>query len=166
MAAAAAAALVLAGCSSDSDDASSAGSDASAATSSSSAPSSSASAAPDVLQTASTELGTIVVDATGRSVYYFDKDTADSGTSTCSGECLENWPAVVADSASPQVNGVTGKVGTITRDDGTLQVTLDGLPLYLFIGDTKPGDVTGQAVEDVWWVVAADGTKITTPPPS
>jgi len=94
-------------------------------------------------------------------VYYFDKDTANSGTSTCSGECLAAWPAVVATSDSPKVDGVTGTVGTITRDDGTKQVTLNGLPLYLFVKDKAPGDVTGQAVQGVWWVVAPDGTKIT-----
>ena len=113
------------------------------------------------LRTASTSLGTIVVDSSGMTVYYFDKDTPNSGASTCSGQCLAAWPAVVATSDSPKVDGVTGTVGTITRSDGTKQVTLNGLPLYLFVKDKAPGDVTGQAVQSVWWVVAPDGTKIT-----
>jgi predicted lipoprotein with Yx(FWY)xxD motif len=166
LAATAAASLVLAGCTSGGSDSSSSEAGSPPPAPSSSSASSSSPASSDVLKTASTSLGTIVVDAQGLSVYYFDKDVAGSGKSTCSGQCLQDWPAVVADSSSPQVNGVTGKVGTIKRDDGTIQVTLNGLPLYLFIGDKKPGDVTGQAVDKVWWVVAPDGKKITTPPPA
>ncbi|WP_448625950.1 COG4315 family predicted lipoprotein [Geodermatophilus sp. URMC 64] len=145
-----AAVLVLAACGSNSTDSSS------AATGSSSAASADA-----VLKTADTDLGTVVVDGEGMTVYYFDKDTAASGTSACSGQCLANWPPVTADSDSPEVDGVTGTVGTITRDDGTTQVTLNGLPLYTWVKDRKPGDVTGQGVQGVWWVVAPDGTKIT-----
>ena len=143
--------VALAGCGS-SDDNSSSGS------SSSSADGSSASDA--VLSTADSDLGTIVVDADGRTVYVFDKDTAGSGASACSGDCLAKWPAVTADSDAPAVDGVSGDVGTITRDDGSTQVTLDGMPLYLYAGDSQAGDVTGQAVGGIWWVVAPDGSKI------
>ena len=143
--------LALAGCGS-SDDNSASGS------SSSSGDGSSASDA--VLSTADSDLGTIVVDADGRTVYVFDKDTAGSGTSACSGDCLAKWPAVTADSDAPAVDGVSGDVGTITRDDGSTQVTLDGMPLYLYAGDSQAGDVTGQAVGGIWWVVAPDGRKI------
>jgi predicted lipoprotein with Yx(FWY)xxD motif len=114
-----------------------------------------------VLATSDSPLGTIVVDGSGNTVYVFDKDTADSGTSSCSGDCLAKWPAVTADSADPAVDGVDGKVGTITRDDGSRQVTLDGLPLYTYAADSHAGDVTGQGVGDVWWVVGPDGSKIT-----
>ena len=113
-----------------------------------------------VLSTADSDLGTIVVDADGRTVYVFDKDTAGSGQSACSGDCLAKWPAVTADSDSPEVDGVDGDVGTITRDDGSTQVTLNGMPLYLYAGDSQAGDVTGQAVGGIWWVVAPDGSKI------
>ena len=113
-----------------------------------------------VLKTADSDLGKIVVDGDGRTVYVFDKDTPGSGTSACSGDCLAKWPAVTADSDSPEVDGVDGDVGTITRDDGTKQVTLAGMPLYLYAADSKAGDVTGQAVGGVWWVVAPDGKKI------
>jgi predicted lipoprotein with Yx(FWY)xxD motif len=114
-----------------------------------------------VLATADSEFGEIVVDAEGRTVYVFDRDTADSGSSACTGQCLDNWPAVAADAGDPAVDGVTGDVGTIERDDGTMQVTLDGLPLYTYVGDADAGDVTGQGVQDVWWVVGPDGAKIT-----
>jgi predicted lipoprotein with Yx(FWY)xxD motif len=119
-----------------------------------------------VLSTAASPLGEIAVAADGRTVYVFDKDTADAGTSACSGACAANWPAVIADTAEPAVDGVTGKVGTITRDDGTMQVTLDGMPLYTYAKDSDPGTVTGQGVQGVWWVVAADGAKVTAAPTS
>jgi predicted lipoprotein with Yx(FWY)xxD motif len=140
--------LGVAGCGSDS-----AGSSAGSGSSSASADA--------VLSTADSSLGTVVVDADGRTVYVFDKDTAGSGQSACSGDCLAKWPAVTTDSDSPEVDGVTGDVGTITRDDGSMQVTLGGMPLYLYAGDSQAGDVTGQAVGGVWWVVAPDGAKIT-----
>jgi predicted lipoprotein with Yx(FWY)xxD motif len=143
--------LALAGCG-GSDDDNAGGSSGAAAD---------GSAASDaVLATADSDLGTIVVDADGRTVYVFDKDTADSGQSACSGECLAKWPPVTADSDAPAVDGVSGEVGTITRDDGSTQVTLAGMPLYLYAGDSQAGDVTGQAVGGIWWVVASDGTKI------
>jgi predicted lipoprotein with Yx(FWY)xxD motif len=57
-------------------------------------------------------------------------------------------------------------VGTITRDDGTVQATLDGWPLYYWQGDKAPGDATGQGVQGVWWVLTPGGARVTTPPPS
>ena len=122
--------------------------------------SSSASASNAVLKTAQTDLGKVVVDADGRTVYVFDKDTAGSGTSACTGPCLAKWPPVQATSGSPTGSGVTGQLGTIKRDDGTEQVTLAGMPLYLYSGDSHAGDVTGQAVGGTWWVVSPDGKKI------
>src|SRR5215213_5967514 len=116
------------------------------------------------LRTADSDLGEIVVDADGKTVYVFDKDEPGAGKSNCSGKCTDNWPPVVADSPEPTADGVDGDLATIERDDGTLQVTLDGSPLYLFTGDGGPGDVTGQAVQDVWWVVGPDGKKITEAP--
>jgi predicted lipoprotein with Yx(FWY)xxD motif len=127
---------------------------------------SSASAANAALATADSSLGEIVVDGKGMTVYVFDKDAKGSGQSACSGDCVTKWPAVVAESDSPAVDGVTGEVGTITRDDGTKQVTLGGMPLYLSSGDAKAGDVTGQGVGGVWWVVRADGAKVTAAPTS
>ncbi|SFN71623.1 COG4315 family predicted lipoprotein [Mycetocola miduiensis] len=127
------------------------------------APAESSESASDAeLAVADTTLGDIVVDGEGMTVYIFDKDTADSGKSVCSGDCLAAWPPVATTSESPTVDGVTGTIGTITRDDGSLQVTLNGLPLYLYAPDEAAGDVTGQGVGGVWWVVGPDGTKIDT----
>lgn len=123
-----------------------------------------AAASDGVLSTAASDLGEIVVDAEGRTVYVFDRDTAGSGSSACEGTCLDNWPAVTADDPSPDVAGVSGEVGTIERGDGTRQVTLDGMPLYTYAGDADPGDVTGQGVQGVWWVVSPDGAKVSTAP--
>jgi predicted lipoprotein with Yx(FWY)xxD motif len=94
-------------------------------------------------------------------VYSFKKDVKDSGKSNCSGVCLALWPAVVAPSINPQVDGVTGTVGTITRDDGTMQVTVNGLPVYTYAKDSAAGDVSGQGVGGVWYVLAPSGEMIT-----
>lgn len=142
--------LLLAGCGSDDDSGGSAAAPRDDATST----------ADGVLGTADSDLGEIVVDAQGRTVYVFDKDTAGADSSACSGECLDNWPPVTTDTADPAVDGVTGEVGTIEWDDGTLQVTLDGWPLYLFAGDAAAGDTAGQGVQGVWWVVGPDGARI------
>ncbi|MCU1636045.1 MAG: hypothetical protein JWQ68_1284 [Cryobacterium sp.] len=126
------------------------------------APSPSQSSSDAVLATADSSLGTIVVDAEGMTVYVFDKDAANSGTSSCEGDCLAAWPPVVATSDDPAADGVSGDLGVITRtDDGSKQVTLNGLPLYYYVKDEAAGDVTGQAVGGVWWVISEDGTKIT-----
>jgi predicted lipoprotein with Yx(FWY)xxD motif len=146
--------LGLAGCGSGSG-----GYGGSAGSGSSSGGSSAASGA--ALATSDSSLGTVVVDGHGRTVYVFDKDTAGSGKSACTGACVANWPAVTADSATPAADGLSGKVGTITLSDGTKQVTLDGLPLYTFAADSHAGDVKGEGVKGIWWAVAPDGTKIT-----
>jgi predicted lipoprotein with Yx(FWY)xxD motif len=148
--------LALAGCSSGGTGGSGGASPSSSPSMSASSSASSATA----LKTASTSLGTVLVDGKGLTVYVFDKDTANSGMSACAGQCIAQWPAVVADSSTPKVDGVTGKVGTITGTDGKLQVTVNGLPLYTFAGDSSAGDVTGQGVGGIWWAVGADGNKI------
>ena len=147
--------LALSGCS---QGATTPAADTSSSSSSSSAPT--AAAVKAALATAASSLGTIVVDTAGMTLYVFDKDVADSGESACEGECLVKWPAVVAESDTPTVDGVTGTVGVITRTDGTKQVTLNGLPLYYWAGDAAAGDTTGEGVGGVWWVVAPNGDKI------
>ncbi|MBZ2197510.1 COG4315 family predicted lipoprotein [Occultella gossypii] len=112
------------------------------------------------LATAETSLGEVIVDGAGLTAYYFSNDVPDSGTSACEGECLVNWPPITTESETPTVEGVTAEVGTITAADGSLQITVDGRPIYLFVGDAAPGDVNGQAVQDVWWVIAPDGSEI------
>ena len=131
-----------------------------AATSSESATSSSSDSATVDLKTASSSKGNIVVDGKGMSVYYFTKDVKDSGKSNCLGDCLVKWPPVISATDTPKVEGVTGKVGTIDTPDGKKQVTVNGMPVYLWEKDKAPGDITGQGVGNVWYLVAPDGTMI------
>lgn len=114
------------------------------------------------LKTASSSAGNIVVDAKGMSVYFFTKDTKDSGTSACTGACLTMWPPLTTTSATPKVEGVTGTAGTITTPAGAKQVTLNGLPLYYYEQDKKPGDILGQGVNDLWYLSKPDGEMIRT----
>jgi predicted lipoprotein with Yx(FWY)xxD motif len=89
----------------------------------------------------------LAAGSNGMTVYTYTKDTAGSGQSTCSGACLTKWPAltVPAGSSPTAGNGVAGQLGTITRaDNGTMQVTYNGLPLYFYAGDNAPGDTNGS----------------------
>jgi predicted lipoprotein with Yx(FWY)xxD motif len=81
----------------------------------------------------------------GLTVYTFTKDVKDSGKSACTGGCIDTWPALTVPAGSTPTggSGVTGTLGTITRDDGTLQVTYNGLPLYFFKNDKAEGDTNG-----------------------
>jgi predicted lipoprotein with Yx(FWY)xxD motif len=123
----------------------------------------------ELLQTEKSPVGTILVDKKGRTVYVFMADK--KGVSNCTGQCLQYWPAVVAPARLPtSLPGVTGKLGVIVRkDDGTRQLTMNGWPLYLYAGDTKPGMIAGQGSNGggaLWWVVGPNGKKITKALPS
>jgi predicted lipoprotein with Yx(FWY)xxD motif len=106
-----------------------------------------------------TDLGAVLSDADGRTLYLFTVD--EPGVSTCEGACLETWPPLLSDGA-PQSEGAVDPMllGTLVRSDGSVQVTYGGWPLYFFAGDEAPGDINGQGVNDVWFVVAPDGTMI------
>ncbi|MBT1001398.1 hypothetical protein KIH31_02175 [Paenarthrobacter sp. DKR-5] len=154
----AAGAFLLSGCAQGAAPSSNSG--ASSGTASSGMASPGAAAGPD-LKTASSSLGQIIVDGKGMSVYVFDKDTKDSGKSSCSGSCAAAWPAVLTTSATPSVSGVTGKVGVIPAASGGKQLTVNGLPVYTFAQDKSAGDVKGQAVGNVWWLLNPAGEKVT-----
>jgi predicted lipoprotein with Yx(FWY)xxD motif len=91
--------------------------------------------------------GTLLVASSNKmTVYTFDKDVAGSGVSNCTGDCLTAWPALTVAAGDTPTGGpgVKGTLGTITRaDNGELQVTYDGLPLYFFFKDTAPGNTNG-----------------------
>jgi len=112
------------------------------------------------MKVASSSAGQIVVDSKGMSLYFFTKDVKDSGTSACTGACLTAWPVFTTTSDKPAVEGVTGTVGTIATPDGKKQVTLNGMPLYYYAKDKAPGDVTGQGVQSVWYLVSPSGEMI------
>ncbi len=107
---------------------------------------------------ADSDLGQILTDADGNTIYYFANDSA--GTSTCADDCLANWPPVPAEGTPTAGDGVTAELGTTQATDGTTMLTVNGFPAYYFAGDTAAGDTNGQAVGDVWWVFGADGEPI------
>ncbi|GAC1376897.1 MAG: hypothetical protein NVSMB43_17490 [Pseudarthrobacter sp.] len=117
------------------------------------------------IMTASSSAGKIVVDAKGMSLYFFAKDAKDSGTSACTAACLTSWPRALTVAAKPSAEGVTGALGTITTPEGAKQLTLNGLPLYYYSKDKKPGDVAGQGVGGMWYLADPAGEMIKTAAP-
>jgi predicted lipoprotein with Yx(FWY)xxD motif len=108
---------------------------------------------------ASTSLGDVLVDGSGLTLYIFTAD--GGGKSSCSGDCLVNWPALISDAAPTLGAGLdAASFGSITRDDGATQVTFFDMPLYYFAGDKAAGDVAGQGLAEKWYVVKADGTVV------
>jgi predicted lipoprotein with Yx(FWY)xxD motif len=147
--------IVLAACGSDSTStATSAGAAADTTTASGGSTAGAAS-----VQTATSGLGTILVDSAGATVYMFQKDTPTS--SACSGACADKWPSVTG--AATVGEGLDASLlTTITGANGEQQLAYNGHPLYHFAGDSKPGDTNGQKVGDVWFVLDATGSPITT----
>lgn len=111
---------------------------------------------------ASSNLGQILVDRNGRTLYLFEADK--NGKSSCSGACATTWPPVTAASASGGDGLDDGALGTTTRADGTPQVTYHGHPLYYYAGDGKaPGSTKGENLNTFggeWYVVDASGKGV------
>jgi len=117
-----------------------------------------------------TGLGTILVDGEGLTLYMFEPDR-QSGRSTCAGECENRWPPVIlVDGAKAPLagSGVSPSLlGTTVRADGFTQITYNGWPLYLWHGDSKPGDTAGQGLNDsggLWYVLNPEGVPVTLQP--
>lgn len=110
------------------------------------------------LRLAKSDLGSILVDADGMTLYLFEADT--DGSSTCYDDCATSWPALIDDAPSAGAGVDESLLGTTERDDGEVQVTYGGQPLYSFAPDQAPGDVEGQGVGDVWFVVDASGDAV------
>ena len=91
-----------------------------------------------------TSKGKALVDAKGMTLYTFDRDTA--GKSACNGQCAQNWPPLMAAGGT----GASGDWSVVTRDDGSKQWAYKGKPLYTWVKDAKPGEVTGDGVNNVW----------------
>lgn len=132
------------------------------ATPTTSAPGTRAPAGPATVAVRSSKLGQILVDGQGRTLYLFEADTSDK--STCNDACARAWPPLTTSGEPKAGEGVTADLlGTTTRDDGSAEVTYNGHPLYYFDGDEKPGDTTGQDLDQFgaeWYVLNADGNKI------
>ena len=102
------------------------------------------------------DLGTILVDQSGRTLYLFTED--ERNQSSCVNQCAEAWPPLLSETDASAGEAVTsGALGLITRADGTSQVTYNDWPLYYFAGDASAGDAAGQSNGDVWFVVSVYG---------
>ena len=86
-------------------------------------------------------------------LYVFDNDTT-AGQSSCNAGCVESWPPLTVDGAATAGAGVSGEIGSITRDDGSTQVTYNGSPLYYYAADQAAGDSSGDGVGGVWHIAA------------
>lgn len=105
--------------------------------------------------------GEALVDGEGRALYMFTNDTQDSGASSCTGNCLVNWPPLLTDGDPVAGEGVDeSMLGTIPLADGTMQVTYNGWPLYYYAEDAAAGDANGQGVGGVWFLVSPTGEMI------
>jgi predicted lipoprotein with Yx(FWY)xxD motif len=114
-------------------------------------------AAASTVETADSRYGTILTDGEGMTLYMFDPDSA--GQSTCDAECLQAWPVFEGPAkAGPGVDD--SLLGTAKATDGTTMATYNGWPLYYWVDDQRAGDVTGQGVGEVWWVMGPDGEPI------
>jgi predicted lipoprotein with Yx(FWY)xxD motif len=111
---------------------------------------------------ATSKLGQILVDGTGRTLYLFEADT--NGSSACDATCAQAWPPLIAKGTVTAGNGAQAtELGSTTRRDGSTQVTYNGHPLYNFSGDVKAGDTAGQGLHAFgadWYVLAPSGDKI------
>jgi len=131
------------------------------ASSASTSPSAAAPAATVSVAT-NTALGKILVDGSGRTLYLFE---ADKGTaSTCYGACATYWPPLLTSGAPQAGTGINASLlGTTKRNDGAIEVTYGGHPLYYVVTDHNPGDATGQGVNNFgapWDVVGPDGNQV------
>jgi predicted lipoprotein with Yx(FWY)xxD motif len=159
-------AIAVAGCGSASSSNSSTAAAAGPAPSSSTAATSSGSSnesKPESIGTAKGSAGTYLTADEGRTVYLWVADSG--GKSACSGACAKEWPPVETGGKPKADHGVNAAdLGTITRSDGSEQVTYNGHPLYYYAGDTGPGMDNGQGLNGfgaVWWLVAPSGASIT-----
>jgi predicted lipoprotein with Yx(FWY)xxD motif len=106
----------------------------------------------------SSKLGAIVTDADGFTLYAFKKDTTKPAKSNCTGECAKTWPPAVVTTQDITVSGIEKSlVGTLTRPDGTTQLTLGGNPVYEYKGDKAFGDTNGEGIGGTWYAITPNG---------
>jgi len=158
-----AAALAVAGCggSSNSSGESAYGGSESTATNKSASSESGGGATATIAVASVGDLGKVLVDSKGFTLYYFKKDKG--GKSACYGACAEGWPPLTTEGAAKGMSGVqASKLGTTKRKDGTTQVTYAGWPLYTYVVDKKPGEANGNDIDAFggeWYALHANGEK-------
>ncbi|MGW1490752.1 COG4315 family predicted lipoprotein [Streptomyces sp. NPDC002402] len=111
------------------------------------------------VKTADSELGKILVDDSGRTLYGFTKDKP--GASKCDADCIAVWPALTS---SKDVKAGSGTDAALLKEtklgEGAEQAVYGDWPLYYYVGDATPGDVNGQGLDGEWFVIAADGKLV------
>ena len=110
---------------------------------------------------ASSKYGAVLVAANGMTLYRFTPDK--KGVSTCTGKCAKFWPPLVLKGTAKETAGSgasSALLGEVMLANGAAQVTYAGYPLYYYAGDKKPGDVAGEGVEKVWYVVNPKGALV------
>jgi predicted lipoprotein with Yx(FWY)xxD motif len=117
----------------------------------------------------STAIGKVLVNSTGRTLYHYSSERKN--VVRCTGVCAKRWPPlVIAARVKPAAGSgvVASRLGTVKRPDGKLQVTYRGLPLYLYSGDKKAGDLKGHGSAGSWYAMGPSGAilKVTTSPVS
>jgi len=155
------AALLVAACGTGSSSTGAAGSSSPAGASSAAA--ASGGSGSTVITTVSSSAGTFLTSSSGHAVYLWTKD--GSGMSACSGACAGVWPPVTTTGTVTASGGAkSSDLGTITRSNGTKQVTYDGHPLYYYVGDSGSGTASGQGSTQFgaqWWLVSPSGSDVT-----
>jgi predicted lipoprotein with Yx(FWY)xxD motif len=112
-----------------------------------------------VLKVERTAAGTVLAGRKGLTLYYYTEDTPGSGKSVCTGACAQAWPALTAPVKAPAGVKLPGKIGMITRADGTRQVTINGYPVYYYAEDMAPGQAKGNGAEGKWHVIKVKMTS-------
>jgi predicted lipoprotein with Yx(FWY)xxD motif len=125
--------------------------------------SSSSSASANMIKTGTSSGGAFLTDGSGRAMYLFLADGKNK--SSCSGACASAWPPVIVTGQPTAASGVNASdLSTITRSDGTKQVTYNGHPLYYYVGDHSPGQTSGQGLNQfgaLWYVLGPRGNAVT-----
>jgi predicted lipoprotein with Yx(FWY)xxD motif len=127
-----------------------------------SAPPKTASGQPATVGVENSNLGKILDNGQGRTLYLFQADTGT--TSNCSGACATEWPPLTSTKPTVGKGASASMIGTTKRSDGKTQVTYNGHPLYTFAGDNSPGDTSGQGVNafgGLWYALSPSGKQVT-----
>jgi predicted lipoprotein with Yx(FWY)xxD motif len=123
---------------------------------------------PATVGVAKSGLGNILVDAQGRTLYLFQKDSGT--TSACTGSCATFWPPLTATGTPTVGSGANASlISTTMRSDGKSQLVYNGHPVYLYTGDHKAGDTTGQGIVAFgggWFALSGAGDQVTSPAPT
>jgi len=129
-----------------------------------SAPGGEGSSGVDLAATEIADFGPALTDGDGRTLYLFTNDSKDPSTTTCVADCARKWPPLTVEDGSVEVQGVDeALVGTITRPDGSTQVTVGGWPVYRYAQDSSAGQTNGHGVGGTWFVIEPAGCKSSVP---